>query len=202
MIAFGIGLLAGAAALLAGSTTTFAILLAADLCFALYLGLDLQLAASLTPALLRQRATDGDEGVPLILFLALGTVAVSLTAIISVFAARTVGDGPTLSLALASIPLGWAVLQTMAAFHYAHLYYAPNRPGGIVFPAGDEAPADPGMTEFLYFAFTIGMTAQVSDTTITRRDLRRAVLLHGIGSFFYNATILALAVSAALSTTA
>ena len=53
--------------------------------------------------------------------------------------------------------------------------------------------------DFLYFSFTIGMTAQVSDVVVTAGGLRRVVLLHSIGAFFYNTVILALAVNAGLA---
>lgn len=197
VIAFGVSLLAGGLALLAAVPLTTSVLIAVDSCFALYLGLELRLAARLTPALLRSRAAADDEGVPLILLLALATVLISLTAIFRVLNAGAVG-WVEVTLALATIPLGWAVLHTLAAFHYAYLYYAPGKTGdtgGIDFPQTPE----PGVTEFLYFSLTIGMTAQVSDATINQTVLRKAVLIHAIGSFFYNTCILALAVSAALS---
>ena len=43
------------------------------------------------------------------------------------------------------------------------------------------------------------MTAQVSDVVVTTAAMRRAVLLHSLGSFFYNTVILALAVNAGLA---
>jgi uncharacterized membrane protein len=43
------------------------------------------------------------------------------------------------------------------------------------------------------------MTAQVSDIEVATREMRRAVLVHGVASFFYNTGILALAVNAAVT---
>jgi uncharacterized membrane protein len=197
VIAFGVSLIAGGLAVLANLSLATSILIAADICFALYLSLELRLAARLTPALLRKSATADDEGVPLILMLALATIIISLTAIFRVLNADA-GGWVEVVLALATIPLGWAVLHTLLAFHYAYLYYAPGGTGdtgGIDFPGTSE----PGVTDFLYFSFTIGMTAQVSDATLNQTALRKAVLIHAIGSFFYNTCILALAVSAALA---
>jgi uncharacterized membrane protein len=100
--------------------------------------------------------------------------------------------------AVAGIPLGWLTLHTMASFHYANLFYA-RRDGvearGLDFPGTDE----PGPWDFLYFAFVIGMTAQVSDVAVTSPGLRRTVLAHGVAAFFYNTVILALAVNAAVA---
>ena len=43
------------------------------------------------------------------------------------------------------------------------------------------------------------MTAQVSDVVVRTTAMRRTTLAHGIGSFFYNTVILALAVNAAVA---
>ena len=200
ILAFCAGVLAGAIAFAVGLPTRMIILIAANMCFAGYLVLELRLVRGLTPDTLRARAAQTDEGVPLIFCLALATISISLTAIFLVIN-RSDGDLALALLALATIPLGWAVSHTMAAFHYAYLFYAAQTApdtgdtGGINFPD----TAEPGMIDFLYFAFTIGMTAQVSDAFVTRPAMRRTVLIHGIISFFFNTSILALAVSAALT---
>ena len=102
-------------------------------------------------------------------------------------------------MAVAGVPLGWLTLHTLAAFHYANLYYAPRpggrEAGGLDFPGTKE----PGPWDFLYFAFVIGMTAQVSDVAVRTAQMRRAALAHGVASFFYNTVILALAVNAAVN---
>ena len=43
------------------------------------------------------------------------------------------------------------------------------------------------------------MAAQVSDVIVTTAPMRRTVLIHAIGSFFFNTVILALAVNAAVT---
>lgn len=202
LVAFAASIVAALVAYAAALPGTTCILIGADTCFALYLALDLLRAARLTPATLRANVTAWDEGVPLILLLALATVIVSLTAIVMVLQGASGGGGTGVeaALALATIPLGWGVLHVMAAWHYAYLYHKPAAPGttgagGLEFPG----EAFPGVGAFLYFSFTIAMTAQVSDVPVTRPALRKAVLIHAIGSFFYNTCILALAVSAALT---
>ena len=60
--------------------------------------------------------------------------------------------------------------------------------GGIAF-AGESDPDD---LDFAYFAFTIGMCFQVSDTEISTRVIRRTALAHAMLSFAYNTGILAL----------
>ena len=68
---------------------------------------------------------------------------------------------------------------------------APARP--LDFPGDGE----PDYFDFLYFAFVIGMTAQVSDVSITDKAVRRTVTAHAIVSFFFNAALLALVVNIA-----
>ena len=93
-------------------------------------------------------------------------------------------------LALVTVLVAWGLTHTAYALRYAHLYYrdAGDGEGGLEFP-GDEKPAD---FDFAYFAFVVGMCFQVSDVTITRPQLRRAVLFHSILSFAYNTAVIAL----------
>lgn len=49
--------------------------------------------------------------------------------------------------------------------------------------------------DFLYFSLVIGMTSQVSDVAITSRVIRRMASVHGVLSFFFNLTVLALTVN-------
>ena len=145
----------------------------------------------LTPAALRAHAEIEDEGAVLILTLALVGVGVSLAAVFMVLNRES--SLPEALFALAAAPLGWATLQVMAAFRYAHLWYGAG--GGLTFPGQTQ----PEVGDFLYFALTVGMTFQVSDVVVTSSRLRRMVMLHGLGSFFFNTVILALAVNAALA---
>ncbi len=164
--------------------------------FVCYLGLMLWMILTTPADRLRRHAEADDEGAVLILMLALAATAISLT---SIFLVLNRPSGPVVEslFALAAAPLGWAALHVLAAFRYAHLYYAPDPDCGLEFPG----TATPGIWDFLYFSFTIGMTAQVSDVVVTAGRLRKVVLLHSIGAFFYNTVILALSVNAALALT-
>jgi uncharacterized membrane protein len=94
-----------------------------------------------------------------------------------------------IALCLASVALSWLLTHTMFSLRYAHLYYArADDAGGLAFP-GVEPPDD---LDFAYFAFTIGMCFQVSDVAITRRAIRRPVLIHSMLAFAYNTAIVAL----------
>lgn len=201
---FFLALVVGAALLALGVTLKWSV----ELCalvgavgfFVSYLALMLRRAAQATPTDLRRHAATEDEGLPLILLLAIMAVGISLTAIALVL---NVPGGSSLALrlfALAAVPLGWAMMHILLGFHYAHLFYRPEQgrqKGGLAFP-GTETP---DAWDFLYFSFGIAMTAQVSDVVITLPAMRRMVTLHAIASFFYNTVILALAVNAAVTTT-
>src|SRR5215813_820388 len=72
--------------------------------------------------------------------------------------------GMLLSVGVLSVVLSWAVVHTVFTLRYARAYYSPS-PGGIEF----NEPDPPTYQDFAYFSFTIGMTFQVSDTTITAK---------------------------------
>lgn len=193
LIAFALGVAAGIAAWTLSIARDFAVLAAADVFFVIYLGLTARIIGATGSEALRRHAAEDDEGVVLILLLAALAAAVSVTAIFLVLNADASSLAARLA-ALVSLPLGWATIHTLVAFHYAHLHYRGKAPG-FQFPG----KGDPDALDFLYASFTIGMTAQVSDVVVATRSLRRAVLAHGVASFFYNTCILALAVNAALT---
>ena len=173
------------------------VLASANAFFVSYLALMLQFAATTSSDELRTHAEQNDAGVVAILLLALAAGAISLTSIILVLSAPS-DNTPARLMALGSVPLGWAAVHTLAGFHYAYLFYQPRTaktPAGLDFPATEK----PDPWDFLYFAFVIGMTAQVSDVTTSSAQMRKVVLVHSVGSFFYNTIILALAVNAAVT---
>ena len=89
-------------------------------------------------------------------------------------------------LAVASVALSWAVVQTVFTAHYARLYYS-HPAGGIDF----NQAAPPGYADFAYLAFTVGMTFQVSDTELQTSALRATVLRQALLSYLLSAVILA-----------
>src|SRR3569833_24481 len=53
------------------------------------------------------------------------------------------------------------------------------------------------LATLLFFSFAVGRTAQVSDVVVKTTTMRRTVLWHGVGSFFFNTVFIAMAVNAA-----
>jgi uncharacterized membrane protein len=149
---------------------------------------------------LRRRASFADEGNLLIVLITLAAIVLSFGSIFSLLNATQQPDALQLGLLLLTVPLGWTTLHTSMAFHYAHLFYRPqisdrnDNAGGLQFPNSPE----PGIWDFLYYSFVVGMTAQVSDVQVVSSDMRRMTLAHGVVSFFFNTVIVALAVNVAV----
>jgi uncharacterized membrane protein len=97
------------------------------------------------------------------------------------------------ALGVASVLLGWAVLHTVYTLRYADLYYALG--GGIDFNDGE----DPEYRDFAYFAFTIGMTYQVSDTAVQKKPIRRMALRHALLSFVFGTAVIAMMINVVAS---
>jgi uncharacterized membrane protein len=197
LLALAAGLVAAALAGVLHLPRAAIALVAADVVFAIYLVLMVSLARHTSPRDMRRHAADRDEGLPVILCIAIAAIGISLTAIVSVL--RDPGGWQVAALAFVAAPLGWTVVHVLMAQHYAHAYYTPDvggaDVGGMNFPGTDV----PSLADFWYFSFGIGMTAQVSDVTLSTPALRRWVLGHAVGSFFYNTVILALAVNAGVA---
>ncbi|MEA2871997.1 MAG: hypothetical protein QOH67_1973 [Hyphomicrobiales bacterium] len=171
-----------------------------DIGVGLYLVLALSLMARSDLHRIRRRAANQDEGGLGILVLTVAAAAASLGAIFAELA--TVGGAPRqpgqLILATATVVLSWAFIHSIFALHYAHEFYGEGRDrqiGGMTFPDDHE----PDYWDFMYFSFTIGMCAQVSDVTVSSKSIRRTVLTHSIIAFLFNVTLLALTVNIAAS---
>ena len=110
-------------------------------------------------------------------------------------------------LAVGSVLLSWFLLHTLYAPHYARLFYGrPERDvppleltesgtgtvltvaGGIDFNVPGYWPA---YADFTYFAFNLGMTFQVSDTSVSSPAIRRLVLGQCLLSYFFATAITA-----------
>jgi uncharacterized membrane protein len=177
---------------------TTRILLGWDLGVALYLVLIQIIMSRCNIDRIRQRAAEEDEGAIAILFLSMAATLASLVAIVFELGAAKQGlnHGSALPVLLAgaTILLSWAFVHTIFALHYAHEYYGERRDGAI---GGLNFPDDkqPDYLDFLYFSLVIGMTSQVSDVAITSKAIRRIASIHGVLSFFFNVSVLALTVN-------
>ncbi len=137
------------------------------------------------------REDDSRAGTHLLL---LGAAVVSLVGVVVAFLkANETGYRDEVLLeafGVFTIVCSWLLVHTVFALRYAHVYYTEPE-GGIDFKTQPRGTEDPDYLDFAYTAFTIGMTFQVSDTDITRREMRRNVLRHALISFLFGAVILA-----------
>jgi uncharacterized membrane protein len=128
--------------------------------------------------------------------LLLGAALVSLVGVVLAFIKANTGahreEVILETLGVATIVCSWLLVHTLFALRYAHVYYTPPK-GGIDYKS--RGVEEPDYLDFAYTAFTIGMTFQVSDTDITRREMRRQVLGHALMSFLFGAVILATTVN-------
>lgn len=151
---------------------------------------------------LRRRASLSDTHLWIILAIVVIATAASFASLAFVLQKPTGAAASTGSLvariivAVTTLVLSWIFVHAMFAIRYAHYFYAvpsakgPHR-GGLAFPGKD----DPDFWDFMYYAFVVGMTCQVSDVQVVSRAMRRLTLAHGILAFFFNAGVLALAVN-------
>lgn len=199
--------IAAAAALLVlpaaiGLRPVIAAQLAAITFFTLYLAMIVYRLPALTGDYLEKNTLDSDAPAAIILAVTVGAFAVSLASLFVVLNEADVLDPLGVGISFASVVLGWFTIHTMASVHYAHVYWRPHggKPlqptqRGFDFPQTD----NPGIYDFLYFAFVVGMTAQTSDVAVTTTQMRKLNLVHAIVSFFFNTVLVAAAVNAAVA---
>jgi uncharacterized membrane protein len=90
------------------------------------------------------------------------------------------------ALAVASVALSWLIVHLLYTLKYAAYYYS-GRDGGVDF----NQKSDPDYHDFAYLGFTLGMTYQVSDTSISSREIRHAALRHALLSYVLGAVVIA-----------
>ena len=166
----------------------------------LFFALTLLVIRSGDAAGLRQRAGRSDTHLWIILGIVVVAAAASFAAL--AFVLQKPEGAPTgplvgrITVAAATLVLSWILVHTMFAIRYAHYFYGdPERDGtprgGLAFPG----KGHPDFWDFMYYAFVVGMTCQVSDVQVLSKPMRRLTLAHGVLAFFFNAGVLALAVN-------
>jgi uncharacterized membrane protein len=144
---------------------------------------------------IRRRAAIQDEGAAALLVLTPAAAVASLAAIVVEFGnAQSAAGWAELAFGMGTILLSWLFMHIVFALHYAHEYYgerSDDQVGGLKFPGSQ----GPDYWDFVYFSFVIAMTSQVSDVAITSKVIRRVATVHGVLSFFFNVSVLALTVN-------
>ncbi len=144
---------------------------------------------------MRQAAARNDANRALLLLLSAGLAIVVLSAIAAELGQHGTPRPPVVALVVATLLLAWGFANTVYTLHYAHLFYTRGDDGrdtgGLDVPGTDE----PDYWDFCYFAFTLGMTFQTSDVTLTSRAMRRVATGHCLIAFVFNLGVVAFSVN-------
>jgi uncharacterized membrane protein len=147
------------------------------------------------PGTMRRHALENDANRGVMLLL---TAIVSLVILVAVgvaVVAHGAPDAATIALVLATLVIAWIFSNTVYAMHYAHMCYIVegDKPenGGLDFPKS----VKPAYWDFIYFAFTLGMTFQTSDVSITNTAMRRTVIYHCLAAFVFNLGVIAFTIN-------
>ena len=150
---------------------------------------------------LREAAPTLDDSAMVILAASLAAVVASLFAVVAeLHGVRGLEPSRRVlhfALTAATVMCSWLFVQVIFAAHYAHRYYGGERDGPIRAGLDFGQDEDPDFWDFLYFAATIGATSQTSDVAVRSKAMRRTVLAQAIFAFFFNTTVLALAINIA-----
>jgi uncharacterized membrane protein len=159
--------------------------------------------ASLIPVLrepsahvMRRHARDNDANRVMLLVITVTVMLVVLTTVVWILSDRNAVKLGTVALMVATLGLAWLFSNIVYALHYTHLFYGDREhigkdDRGLKFPSTDE----PAYADFVYFAFTIGMTFQTSDVEICTRRMRQIVTFHALAAFVFNIGVLATAIN-------
>ena len=142
-------------------------------------------------AAIRAHARENDANRAVLLAITFVVMVVLLVAI----ATESLKHSPepfTRILIVVTLAIAWVFSNTVYALHYAHLAYGDElQCKGLSFPGTNE----PLYWDFVAFAFTLGMTFQTSDVTISDQRIRRVVTLHCLAAFVFNIGVLAFTIN-------
>lgn len=180
-----------------GLRPVLGVLLAFDIAAVIFLGATVHMIIHSTTRSMRQHARKEDQSYWGFLISSTAVAVIALIALAIELHASKNGGLFEVALAAASLLLTWLFLNTIFALHYAHEFYGDSggKNSGLEFPGTKE----PDYWDFIYFAFVIGMTFQVSDVEISEREIRRVALAHAVIAFFFNVIIIALSVNVVAS---
>ena len=122
----------------------------------------------------------------LILLSSLASLGALVFLLVETHATFGAGRGILAAAAVVSVGLSWLLVHTLFTLRYASLYYS-GPDGGVDFNQAEP----PSYGDFAYLAFTLGMTFQVSDTSLQSHAIRMTALRHSLLSYLFGSFILA-----------
>ena len=180
--------------------TATRILLAWNAGVVLYLALVWRMGRSGEVAVIQRRALRQDDGRVAVLML---TVAAALAVLLAVGSQLAIVKdlhgglrAAHVGLAAVTVVTSWLFTQALFALHYAHEFHIlrlRGEPDPLEFPG----TAEPLYRDFIYFACVIGTSGQTADVSFNGGALRGVGTVHCVLAYFFNATLLALAINIA-----
>ena len=144
---------------------------------------------------MREAAERTDANRVVLLVISFLLSAVIMAAMVGELSAAEKLDIVDKLLLAVSLVLVWIFANAVYALHYAHLFYTSDDGGsdkaGLKFPGTKE----PVMSDFVYFAYTLGVAVQTADVDITSPHIRKVVTAHCVAGFFFNLGVLALTIN-------
>lgn len=171
------------------------IMIGFDVAAALFLLSTIPLLATSDPQAIRAAAARNDANRTVLLAITAATSIAILAAVVGELARKGAPSPTGIALIIGTLALCWLFANTVYATHYAHVYYARDPDGGDTRGLAFPACAEPDYGDFVYFAFTLGMTFQTSDVAIENRRLRRTVTLHSLAAFVFNLGVVAFTIN-------
>lgn len=149
--------------------------------------------SSATPKHLRSQVARYDSGQRTLLALAVLVFAVVLVAVTDELGNKSLRTHAELALIIGTLFVAWCFGNMIFALHYMHRHYGDGAVStkGLGFPGDGE----PRFWDFVYFAYTIGMTFQTSDVSLNTTEMRRLATLHSLLAFVFNVGVVALSVN-------
>jgi len=150
---------------------------------------------SYSPKALRKVAEENDANRAILLGISFVLTIVIFAAIVAELYDRNRLSGPEKLFVAGSLILIWTFANAVYTLHYAHLFYTSDDGGkdraGLIFPGTKE----PVMSDFAYYAYTLGVAVQTSDVQVNSQHIRNVTTIHCVAGFFFNLGVLALTIN-------
>jgi len=183
--------------LFGGHDVTDSLAMGFDFAAAMFLASLWPLLRECDVATMRRHSEENDANRAWVLAVSTVLTLVVMAAIAGELPAASKGDHGAMVKLIATLMLTWLFANSVYALHYAHEFYLRgNEPGKDAGGLDMPGTPTPGYSDFAYFAFTLGMTFQTSDTQITSRSIRRIALLHSFAAFVFNIGVIAFSINA------
>ena len=144
---------------------------------------------------MRKSAEQNDANRLVLLVLSFLLTIVILAAVLAELDQNRVLGAWDKALVATSLVLVWAFGNAVYTLHYTHLFYTADADGndqaGLKFPGTTE----PLISDFVYFAYTLGVALQTADVEVTSAKIRTVVTAHCVAGFFFNLGVLALTIN-------